>query len=275
MDNQQILGGQPQPAQPIQPTPGVTPAAGIVSGAPVAAPITTSTMVTGVSGGSIVATESESGSKTKMPILGIAGLIITTLGMITFIGLFIWMNGRYNSARDEVDTEIAAAVTEAVNEKEIEMEKAFTEREKNPYRTFAGQSDYGELTFEYPKTWSVYEAKSADTGGDFEAYLNPDKVYTVGGETINSIRVIIKDQGYDQQVKQYENYVKNGKLTTSIRPINGENATLYRGELPGTSKLQGIAAVFKIRDKTCIIQTDAFIFEDDFNHALDTVKYSR
>ena len=201
-------------------------------------------------------------------------LIIASLVAVTFIGLFIWMFSKWDSTQQDVDSQISAAVAEAVNEKTEELENQFIEREKQPYQIFAGPADYGELAFEYPKTWSVYEAKDAANGGDYEAYLNPGKVYPVGVDTINSLRVIIKDQSYDNYIKTYESYVKNGKLAVSVRLINGENANLYTGELPGT-KLQGIAAVFKIRDKAAVLQTDAMIFEEDYQRILDTVRFNQ
>lgn len=200
--------------------------------------------------------------------------IIAGLVAVTFIALFIWMFSKWDTAQNTVDSQVSKAVAEAVNEKTTELEAQFIEREKDPYQTFAGPADYGELSFEYPKTWSVYVAKDAAKGGDYEAYLNPDKVYPVGSETINALRVIIKDQSYDSFIKTYESHVKSGKLAVSVRLINGENANLYTGELP-SSKLNGMAAVFKIRDKAAVIQTDAMIFSDDYQKVLDSVRYNQ
>ncbi len=200
--------------------------------------------------------------------------IIAGLVAVTFIALFIWMFSKWDTAQKTVDSQVNLAVANAVNEKTEELESQFIEREKEPYQTFAGPADYGELSFEYPKTWSVYEAKDAATGGDYEAYLNPGKVYPVGTNTINALRVIIKDQSYESFVSNYENNVKNGKLAVNVRLINGENANLYSGELP-SSKLTGIAAVFKIRDKVAILQTDAMIFEEDYQKILDSVRYNQ
>lgn len=201
--------------------------------------------------------------------------IVGGLVAVTFIGLFIWMYAQWNTAQTDVDSKINTAVATAVNEKAEELENQFVEREKQPYRIFTGPADYGELTFEYPKTWSVYEAKSATNGGDFEAYFNPDRVYVVAVGTINSLRVIIKDQAYDSFIQQYDTNVKNGKLTVSVRPVGGENANVYTGELPGSGDLQGIATVFKMRDKTAVIQTDAMLFADDYYKILDSVKFNQ
>ena len=217
-----------------------------------------------------VAAEPNSGKTTIFMVLAIvAGLVA-----VTFIGLFIWMYSQWDSAQTDVDSKVNIAVAEAVNEKAIEMENAFAEREKMPYRIFTGPADYGELTLEYPKTWSVYEPKSATNGGDFEAFFNPDRVYGTSASTINSLRVIIKDQAYETVIAQYEQAVKGGKMGIAVRPVGGENANIYAGVLPGTNDLQGIVAVFKIRDKTVIIQTDALIFADDYYKVLDSVKYN-
>ncbi len=260
-----------QPYQPFQPSMGGQlnqnqPMNGqMMAGQPMAGPQPTARLVPVASRGG-----AKSGSNTIWMIL----LIIAGLVAVTFIGLFIWMFSKWDAAQQDVDSQISAAVAEAVNEKTEEMEEQFIEREKQPYQTFAGPIDYGELAFEYPKTWSVYEAKDATNGGDYEAYLNPGKVYPVGVSTINALRVIIKDQAYDTFIKTYESYVKNGKLAVSVRPINGENATLYTGEIPG-GKLQGIVAVFRIRDKTAVLQTDAMIFEEDYQKILDTVRFNQ
>ena len=204
----------------------------------------------------------------------IVGIVAGGLALI-FLVLFIVFIVKWNKAKTDVDGQIAVAVTTAVNDNTMELEEQFAIREKLPYELFAGPADYGELSFNYPKTWSVYEAKDAVNGGDYEAYLNPDKVYPVSASSINALRVVIKDQAYDNYIKTYDDYVKNGRMSVAVRPINGENANVYTGQLPNTDKLQGIAAVFKVRDKTAVIQTDTMVFEGDFYTLLDSVKFNR
>ena len=112
-------------------------------------------------------------------------IIVVSLIAVTFVGLFIWMFLQYNELNDDINGQINAAVTEAKDEQAAKMEAEFSEREKYPFRTFSGPADYGELTFEYPKTWSVYVAADASNGGDYTAYFNPVQVDTVGRDTIN------------------------------------------------------------------------------------------
>ena len=208
----------------------------------------------------------------RRPLTFIVIIIVVSLIAVTFIGLFIWMAAQYSEVNGDVEGKVTAAVAEAVNENTEKLEDEFTEREKSPYRTFSGPADYGELSFKYPKTWSVYVAKDASDGGDFEAYLNPDVVQPVGSETINALRVSIKDSSYDTVEKAYESNIKAGKLTVAVRQVGGANANIYTGEQPA-GKIQGIAALIKLRDKAVVIQTDAMVFEKDFYNLLDTVSY--
>ena len=82
-------------------------------------------------------------------------IIILSLATVTFIGLFIWMYLQYDEARTDVDGQIADAVAVAKDEQATKDEADFLEREKNPYLNFSGPVDYGELSFKYPKTWSI------------------------------------------------------------------------------------------------------------------------
>ncbi len=202
-------------------------------------------------------------------------IVIIALSLLaaTFIGLFIWMTFNYNDAKTDLDLKIEKAVTEAVDDKVEELEDEFAEREKDPYKTFAGPIDYGELSFKYPKTWSVYIAKDASRGGNFEAYMNPGEVNTVSQGTINSLRVIIRDESYEDVVAGYQRDIDNKNLTMTSITVNGVTANRYTGVIPGT-ELNGFIVVFKIRDKTAILQTDSTLFKEDFDTLIGTVKFN-
>lgn len=201
-------------------------------------------------------------------------LIIVSVFMALFLVLFIWALINYIDSKTDLDGKVNQAVAVAVNEKATALEADFAEREKSPYTTFAGPENYGSLTFQYPKTWSLYIAKDASSGGDYEAYLNPGAVNPVSASTINALRVSIVGKSYDTVAKTYESRIKNNKMSVSVRLINGENANYYTGELTN-GQLVGAVAIFPIRDKTVILQTDANVFIEDFNRILDTVQYTK
>lgn len=209
-------------------------------------------------------------------------IIALSLVSVTFVGLFLWMFTEYSVIKTDEDARIAKAVNDAKSEVTTKLEDEFAEREKNPYNTFAGPIDYGSLTFEYPKTWSVYIANDASNGGDFEAYLNPGEVYTVSNTTINGLRVKILNTPFDAAVAGYQPSLEVGKNgeppamrleSITVGQNNDIVANLYIGIIPGT-EFQGYVVVFKLRDKTVILQTDSVLFEADYQNILSTVRVS-
>ena len=202
-------------------------------------------------------------------------IIILALTTVAFVGLFIWIFLQYNDLNSDVNSKINLAVNEAKTTQKLEDETEFAEREKNPYRNFAGPTDYGQLSFEYPKTWSLYVAKNAYNGGDFEAYFNPIQVDAPSNNTINALRVSILTRSFELVTAEYQKYLdaKDSNLSVSNITINGATANRYVGTIPGTS-LYGVIVIFKIRDKTAILRTDSMLFENDFNTLIDTVKFN-
>ena len=180
----------------------------------------------------------------------------------------------WDDVKTDVDGQIEKAVAIAENELQTKLETEFEEKEKYPMKTFAGPVDYGSLTFEFPKTWSVYVPDSADYGGNYHAYLNPGLVSVVSDGTINALRVSILNSLTDTVITEYQDAVEDGEMTVSVYKINGANASLYSGLLPDTDELRGYVAIFKIRDKTVLMQTDAEIFKDDFLKILDSIRYN-
>ncbi|MBQ1373296.1 hypothetical protein IIY66_00625 [Candidatus Saccharibacteria bacterium] len=208
-------------------------------------------------------------------------IVILALVSVTFIGLFIWMFLQYNEVQEDVDYKISLAVAEAKDEQGEQDRIRYENDIKYPLRTFSGPADYGQLTFEYPKTWSVYVESDAANGGDFLAYFNPGQVNTVSKDTINALRVSILDDSYEDVVSKYQRAVdaKDSNLAVQAVTIGNEEkgiqvtANRYTGTIPNTD-LSGYIVIFKIRDKTVIMQTDSVLFEADFDALLNTIVFN-
>lgn len=252
------VGGQPtQPIQPAGPNPNTT------SGMPMVQQVQVQ-------------------AEAKKDISGLIktiSIIVLSLIAVTFVGLFIWMLVQYNDVKTDVDGQIDVAVAAAKDEQATKMEAEFLEREKYPYKVFAGPVDYGQLTFEYPKTWSVYVAAAATGGGDYNAYFNPNQVDAVGEETINALRVSIRNDSFDKVTEEYQKAMnkKDSGLTMESVTIGKDaniTANRYTGKIPDTD-LSGFIVTFKIRDKTAILQTDSVLFQADFDKLLGTVVFNQ
>jgi hypothetical protein len=129
------------------------------------------------------------------------------------------------------------------------------------------------VSFEYPKTWSVYVDNDASDGGDFEAYLNPVSVPPIDSNQLFALRVTIEDKDYDQSLGSFESKIKSGDLKSSSVSANGVNGTKFVGKF--SEDLRGAAVLFKIRDKTLTIQTDANTFMNDFEALIKTIKFNQ
>ena len=98
----------------------------------------------------------------------------------------------------------------------------------------------------------------------------------VSDNTINALRVTIKDKSFESVLEEYQRAMsrKGSNLTVETTTVGGVTANRYTGTIPNTD-LSGIIVVFKIRDKTAILQTDsAAVFKADFDKLLGTVKFN-
>ncbi len=204
-----------------------------------------------------------------------AWLVIAIVFIVLSLALaaaFVWAYLNYTDNRDNVDSKVSAAVNEAEKKQKDYYEAEFIKREKEPNRVFAGPEDYGSLAFTYPKIWSMYVAKDAAKGGTYEAYFSPVEVVSTAQQF--ALRVFIEDKDYDKALDGYKSAVSKGTLKSTAVKINGVDGTRFDGMF--TKDINGAAVVFKIRDKTVTIQTDAQTFVDpDFNALINTITFNK
>lgn len=209
---------------------------------------------------------------------GISGTLLAVILLsVTVVGLTgtsIWLYTQYSDYKTNVDSKVAAAEAEARREQgEIDLEK-FTKKENALTREFVGPDDYGRVTFNYPKTWSSYIGEDGSSGRTYAAYFNPVTVPPVGGKDQRfAFRVLIEDKEYDQVVKQYAAKVKTGDLRSGTISTNGVSGVRYDGLF--SKSIRGSVAIFKMRDKTLSLFTDANTFKPYFEDVIKTMKYNQ
>lgn len=207
---------------------------------------------------------------------GISGSLVAIITLIILVLAAgwgaAWSYMNYMDQKTNVDNKVSLAVAEAKKlQSDIDSAK-FLEQEKVPNRLFVGPEDYGRVAFSYPKTWSVYVAADVTQGGAFNAYLNPVTVPPVNGNQRYALRVMIEQQDYDTVLQQYEGAVTNGQLKSSVTSSNGKTGTRFDGTF--NDGVRGAAVVFKIRDKTVTIRTDADTFKPDFETLIKTINFN-
>lgn len=204
-------------------------------------------------------------------------MIVITLLIVVLMGvsaLAIWSYVNFQEAQTDLDGKLEMARAEARNEEAAKNEADFLEREKEPNQQFVGPDDYGRVTFDYPKTWSVYVANDVSSGrGTYEAYLNPILVPPVSNNQRMAIRVTIENRDYDVVLRSYEARIKRGDLSTAAVSADGVDGTRLDGSF--TNEIRGSAVLYKIRDKTLTIRTDADTFKPDFDKLIETIEFNR
>lgn len=209
----------------------------------------------------------------------VSSLLVATIGLsilsVAAVVAAVWGLVNYNEQKTNVDGKIAEAVASAKKEQADSDELKFTARDKEPNREFVGPDDYGRLTFNYPKTWSVYINKDVNTsGGTYEAYLNPVSVPSVNnaGTQQYALRLIIESKDYDKVIASYEALVKKGDLKSSAVSAGDNNGTRLDGSF--SKDIRGSGVIYKIRDKTVTLRTDADTFKPDFDALITTIKFN-
>lgn len=207
----------------------------------------------------------------NIPIVMAIVFFVTTLG---FGGAFTWALVNYFDQKDNVDSKITVAQAETKKEVEDKASAAYAEKEKQPNRQFAGPEDYGLVSFDYPKTWSVYVPKDAATAGSlYEVYFNPVIVPAITSTQQYALHMTIETKDYDKVLDTYKTLISKGDLKSTPATINGVSGTRLDGAF--TKDIHGSAVIFKLRDKTVTMRTDAAAFTADFDALLKTVTFNK
>lgn len=186
------------------------------------------------------------------------------LGVVAagFAGGFIWAYSGYVDQRDNVNDKVAVAMEAAKKEQSEIDDKKLVEALKQPYTQLVGPDDFGRVTLNYPKTWSLYTAQNG-SGDSYEVYLHPGGVQAVSSSQAYATRVIIDSTAYETAVGSYSAAVKRGDLKSS--PITVGNFTGVRLDGKFSASRTGSAVIFKVRDKTLTLATDSTAYQQDFN----------
>jgi hypothetical protein len=178
----------------------------------------------------------------------------------------IWAFAGRQDYKNNVDAKIEDASAVAVQQAETAKDAEFTEKEKSPVRTYSGPATYGSLTFDYPKTWSLY-VEEAGSGTVLDLFAFPLIVPgPTGGTQKYALRTEISSQSYDKEVKQLDQQVKTGKVKTSAyRPEKVPTALGIRVDGEIETGVSGSMILLPLRDKTIKIFTQIPEFVGDFD----------
>lgn len=206
--------------------------------------------------------------------------IVAIISAVILAGLAVWSVLTYASQRDTIQERVDSEVAIAVKEQADKDAARFEEEANRDYTIFTGPEDLGSVSFNYPKTWSVYVATGENSNNSlsrnsvYEAYLNPGQVPALSTKSQYATRVIIDAEDYDKKVESYAELVEEGSLKSSVLKVNNGavSATRFDGEF--SEDLRGSIVIFKIRDKTVTIGSDAAAFMPVYNELIKTINFN-
>lgn len=207
----------------------------------------------------MIHTSRESGMVHPLLITAIL-LGVLTVGLSAFA---VWAFINYQDQKNNVDAKVAVAVSEAKREQTEEDQRLFAEQEKLPTRQLVGPVDLGQVKLSYPKTWSVYIDKDGSGGGAYEAYLHPLTVPPLASNTPYALRVSIVNSRYENVLASFNDRIRSGNLRSSPATIAEVDGIRLDGAFSNT--VRGSMVLFKIRDKTLQVYTQAEAYASDFN----------
>lgn len=180
---------------------------------------------------------------------------------------------RWNDLNTNYTAEKDRAVAEAVKEQRDADDEALKERLKADKESFVGPDDFGRISFNYPKIWSVYNNEDGLENSDYSSYFAPAPVPSLNDQSARyAIRFQILNQSYDNVANNYSSAVQEGELTAeNFQADSGKiTGTKYTGTLE--EGIEGIMVLAKVNDKTLILRTDSLEYTDDFNKILGSLR---
>jgi len=192
-------------------------------------------------------------------------LAVTVVVLFVTIAFGAWAFMGRQDYKNNVDDKVAAAVAVAKVEEGKKKDAEFAESSKSPYKTFiSGSSATGNLSFQYPKTWSAYATTSTDNDTIFDSYFYPDVIPGLE-KTSFPLRVAVINGEYKDTLAKYAEDIKSGDTSSvAYRPDKVQSAlgVILTGKIDQDKS--GVAVLLPLRDKTIKIWTENDSYANDF-----------
>lgn len=193
--------------------------------------------------------------------------VTMTLLFVASSSFAFWAFGGMQDYKNNTNEKIDAAVEVAKKQAETAKDNQFAEASKSPVKAFQGSSTYGNVNFEYPKTYSAYVVEKNSDSSPIDGYFHPNIVPSVTADGVSfAIRFRVVGESYSSVLKGYDTYVKSGKAKVSaFRAAKVPQALGSRIDGQLTAQKKGSMVLLPLRDKTIEIWTESADYTADFN----------
>ena len=208
-------------------------------------------------------------------------LLPALIAMIVFFlgaaGFGIWAFMSRSHYKNDTDKIVASAVTKAEEKTSAAAAAHFAEEEKKPYDLYIGPAAFGNITVNYPKTWSAYSIETQGSGGSpVSAYFHPNYVPNIAAQSNSfALRVELVRTPYDSVMTSFRSALQQKKLTVAPYVLP-KVPTIVGSRIDGqlTNVKQGTMIVLPLRDMTLKIWTESNDFKADLEtHILPNLSF--
>lgn len=204
-------------------------------------------------------------------------LILMVVLLLGAAGFGIWAFTSRQDYKNNSDQKAAAAAAAQREATEAADAAKYAEEAKKPYDTYIGPAPYGNITVNYPKTWSAYVIETKGGGATpVSGYFQPKIVPSITDQGNNfALRVELVTTTYQAVLQQFKGRLDQGQVTTqpyTLPKVPSVVGSRVEGQI--TSRKQGTMVILPLRNMTLKIWTEANEFKPDLDtHILPNLSF--
>jgi len=203
-------------------------------------------------------------------------LILVVVLFLGAAGFGIWSFTSRADYKNNSDQKAAAAANQAVKDTEAADAAKYAEEAKKPYDTYIGAAQFGNITVNYPKTWSAYIPEAERSSTPISGFFNPKIVPSVTDPNQTfALRIELAQVTYEAALDQFKSRVDQGLVTMSpytLAKVPSVVGSRVEGQI--TSKKQGVMVIMPIRNMTLRVWTEANEYKGDLDtHILPNLSF--
>ncbi len=203
-------------------------------------------------------------------------LIIMIVLFLGAAGFGTWAFAGRQDYKNNSDKKSVVAAERATAAESSKKDAEFVEAEKSPLKTYTGPVTYGDLRFNFPKTWNQYVVNPSTTS-PINLYFNPEFIPDLSSTAKFALRVQVLNATYLATLATYSTQVKAG--TATISAYNAAKVPNVLGSIVNgainTKTSTGTMVLLPLRDKTIVFWTEDPNFKNDFvNTVLPSISYA-
>lgn len=213
-----------------------------------------------------------------MPVKKQSKILPIMLALMLFLSLVFsgWAYMSMLDYKNNSDKKSDVAVSKALSEQKSKLDAEYAEKEKLPYETYVADSDFGSMTYVYPKNWELYvDAKGSGTSATIEGYAFPGYVPSVSGDKLFAMRFQVSNRDYATELKSFDASIKSSSVSVApfrLDKVDGQLGSRVEGQI--TAKVKGVMYLFPIRGKTIKIWTESVQFTTDLDNVIKNFTYA-